>query len=264
MFLRVHGIDEQIERSREAMRELPGDATLRLRLGWFLLHAGRYEEAAFFLTESLDKWPEDNSLRTALGCSFLLVGDRERGTQVLEQVVEAGAELPLAYTFLALSRFARPADTNTPESLIREAVPILQQVEKALALSDGDPSKHVDARIFCAWLLTALPPVFACHERGHGLLVDALETLRKGPADRRGAGWHERALVSAAHFLLESLSRPATPLPAAAPWTPAATTPSIEELQTLICRLDPACALAATAYLVEKESTPQKRSQETP
>ena len=130
-------------------------------------------------------------------------------------------------------------------------------LEQIRRLADAALERGVDrspamlqVRYLAAWLLTALPPAFAAPERGRVHLEAQLEELSEGEsegaseeASERSAlpdrlpGLRQRHRLNTAWLLLESLQRLPEP------------SPDVERLRGLVCRLDPACALAELAFL---------------
>jgi DNA-binding transcriptional MerR regulator len=253
LFVRAHGLEEHIEQAQEEVRRHPDDRSLKLRAAELLIHAGRYDEATFFLAETLDRRPDDAGMRGAFGWASVLLGNAAEGERELDQMAAGDDADALVLVRLSLLQYSRAHADRHPETLIRDAVPLVKNVDRALALTDRGPGPTtVEARMFSGWLLAALPRAFPAHARGLSLLGEVVAELRQRPADDRGLpGMHERHLINAAFLLFDSLRRLGPPTEAAA--TPPM--PSLGELQALICRLDPGCAFAETTFLAETDLT---------
>ncbi len=258
LFVRAHGLGEQIERAHEAVRRHPDDPEQKLHASELLLHAGRYDEAAFFLADSLERRPEDDGLRSAFGRASVLIGNLDQGERELERVVAGKSPDATAMVLLALLQYSRAHADRHPETLIRDAVPLVKKVDRALQIAaDQGGRVAVEARMLSGWLLAALPRAFPAHARGLALLAQVVDELR---ADESGAadlpGMHQRHLINGAYLLFDTLRRQG-------PATEEASTvalPTVGELQALICRLDPACAFASTSFLAETELTDDGRT----
>jgi len=258
LFVRGHGLEEHIERAHEAVRLHPDDPERKLRASELLLHAGRYDEAAFFLAESLDRQRDDDGMRSAFGRASVLIGNVDQGERELERVVAGSSPDAMAMVLLALLQYSRAHADRHPETLIRDAVPLVKMVDRALGIAAVQGGRAaVEARMFSGWLLAALPRAFPAHARGLELLAELVAELRAEepePADL--PGMHQRHLINAAYLLFDTLRR-------RGPATEEATTvalPTVGELQALICRLDPACAFAETTFLAETELTDDGRT----
>jgi hypothetical protein len=147
---------------------------------------------------------------------------------------------------LALSSQILPAgQADGSMDPVSRAASSLQQVEGALAAA-GEGELDPLVRIYGGWLLTALPPAFRELERGRELLLDSYHRLAARPtAISTLPGLHERYLITSAYLLFECLTR--TGLPDS--WGG----PSLEELRTRICRLDPGCKFAQHVYLENRD-----------
>ena len=255
-FLRRHDLEAHIDEARQRLAAAPERSEQWLHVARLMRHAGRYEEAAFFLEQSLEKWPHDAELRCALGRLRILLGDDERG---IAELAEASASRdPRSQAFLALSLFKLACVEGTPEALIRDAGTILRHVEGALALAaSAEGVAALEARMFCGWLLTAMPKSFAHGERGLALLEQAVVAATGAGvcADEGVPGFAERCRINAAYLLFDRLTRgDVVTLDHVAP--PGA---GPAELRDLICRLDPASAFAETVFLTESAPQPERR-----
>lgn len=236
-FVQRHGIGQDLDGLGErlaAARER-GEALIWFRAAETYVHAGRYREAVFFLEQALEHWSDDPLLTTHYGMALVLAGEEHRGRRHLEHVVEKQQAPPLAKVLLALSMIQTPADDFGP----REAAKVLELAREALAVEERSPY-DLYARIFAAWLLTALPSAFRCFDEGVELLRGLVERIRSsGPDADHLPGLHERFLINAAYLLFEFLERE----------EPLERTPALEQLRAVVCRMDPGSAFAREVFL---------------
>ncbi len=247
-FVQHHGIQDHIDSAQSGCAE-SDKRELWLRTGELLMHAGRYHEAVFVLEEGLGRWPQATSLRGALGRALLLAGETERGAEQLGRAAAEVSEEPRTTVFDALAQFKRALATGRPEALVRQGGAIAGRVDQALEQAiDAPDAKRLEATIFGGWLLTALPPVFERYERGCQLLSASIaEIANASDLAQDLPGLRQRLWINSAFLLFTALTRnngsPKTPPSNTAPL------PSLEQLRTLICRLDPACAFARQVFL---------------
>lgn len=263
-FVRRHGLEDQIDAARERLGQRPEHTERWLHVARLMRHTGRFVEAAFFLEESIEKWPEDTTLRSALGCARALLGDLERALDELGGAVEANAEDPAASVFLALVLFKRAAADGRPEALIRDGARIMDLIDAALAHagSAADAAAAAEVRMLAGWLLASMPPSFHSCERGIEVLADTLRELEQGlEVDGSVPGLHERALINAAYLLFDRLRRNPPSFETAATDRAAVDLPRADYLSALICRLDPGSKFAEAAFLSTTESmTPGRQN----
>jgi len=227
-FLVRHGLITLREEQRRLTAEQPDDVATWLRSAEVMVHSGAYEEAAFALEQASQRWPGDSHVRALHGVALALSGQPESGLVQLQQARDDGQRGPGMLAWLALLRF-RLTD-GAPESLEQ----IRRLADAALAAVNGE-SAALQVRYLAAWLLTALPEAFAAPERGRELLAGLLDELPARELPGHLPGLRERHLLNTAWLLLEARERAGE---------------DVEELRGLICRLDPACALAERAFLV--------------
>ncbi|MFH2008578.1 MAG: MerR family transcriptional regulator [bacterium] len=247
-FLRLHQLDRLTEDVQRALTDHPEDREHWVHAARVLAHTGRYNEAAFFLEQALERWPADPAIRARYGRALLLSGQPRRAATVLAQ---ADGE-PLTLLYRVLTRFVGPQEEReyAPDPAVS-----VELIKRALA--DGQPrprAEQLEIHLLAGWLLTALPRAFHDPAQGFALLSQTLDALERRVTDDALPGLHERLLINAAYLTCEALERcrPAAskdPAAAAAPATP-------ERLRSLICRLDPGCAFAETVYL----QAPQQRT----
>lgn len=254
-FVRKHGLAECIEQAQQRCvgAKEPAPWLFAARL---LLHAGRYHEAVFLLGECLERWQRPEVAAT-YGKALLLAGDREGGTEHLERAAADRPADPATTIYLCLAQLEQARAEDRVEVLVRRGAAILTRIGQALdacGAVDVDGGR-LEARILGSWLLTTLPPVFQCQARGRQLLGATLRQL--GQADgallRKPPGLADRLRLNAAFLLFRCLCQPRPD--GAEPAEPAAPLPSLEDLRTLICRLDPACAFARQAFLEPCDET---------
>lgn len=238
-FLRRHGILERIEAARARLGADPSEPRAWLEAAELQLHAGFDREAAFLLEQALARFPGHGPLRTQLGIALALLGETARARALLAELVDGPASSPVARIYLALVLWASWPRQDRAGS--REAAAVLGLVERGL--EEAGEAGSVRARLFGAWLLSALPRAMGRGEEGARLLIETLEELRqKAPAFSHLPGLRERYLMNAAYLAFECLGRRGLGATSAA-------APDLEELRALVCRLDPACAFAAEVYL---------------
>ena len=261
-FMELHRLEEYIGDIRENLCRTPDDRNLWLSAAEALLHASRYREAAFFLEESLEKWPNDCELQSAYGRTLVLSDEFERGRQFLNGAVNGNKRDPRCLAFIAFSIYMEAKDDSKPESLLRKAVTILKIVKEAIRnLPDRKEAPDVEAALLCGWLLTALPPVFQDQERGLAILSGILRDMQNGMlSGKKLPGLNERYFINAAYMIVDCLDRNSSVKdgnyqPADSNGdivkTEGVDIPSIEELKTLICRHDPGSAFAKEAFMLD-------------
>ncbi len=279
-FVKRYQLERLIDDARARLAESPDSSRRWMRVARLMKHAGRYEEAAFFLEQGLERWPDDPSLACALGRARVLLGD-PRGVAAIERAGATADGRSLA--LLALARFKRACTEGTPEALIRDAGLIFQEVEAALAAIDraDEPLAALEITALCGWVLASMPQAFDCTARGFALLEQAVagalaavdqaekESEAEPPAHpgtgpyRGLPGLAERRLLNAAYLLFDQQvrrrqSQAAVERAARAddePVTEPVLRFAIGELRALICRLDPGSAFAEAAFLTETDPT---------
>ncbi len=244
VFLRRHGLRAELDRRTARMTAAPDDADAWQATAEAQLHLGWYREAAFFLEQAVERWPERGDLRTQYGMALALSGEAGRGEAQLRAVVDAGDPPPEAAVWLALVCFTRLGQVDEGAPV---AAGIRTLVDGALAEGGARPTLHV--QLYGGWLLTALPPALGDRPRGLALLADTCRELDRGER-RLGTlpGLRERYRLNAAALLLEALARDERRPDGdglAGGRDPA-------ELRDLIYRLDPACDLAERVYLEDR------------
>jgi len=233
-FLRLHGLDEQIDRLQLRLARAVDRPDLWERLAQLQLHAGRHREAAFVLEQALERWPQAPGLTVLYGAALLLAGSAERGQQILAGI--SGA--PLAWTLLALARLGEQGRS------VGAAVKGLDEVrrlgEAALEAVNEDRPEAALVQLLCGWILTALPPALRQVERGRRILRRTRARIEDAAAavPRALPGLRQRYLINSGFLLLESSTRQPGDDPA-----------ELEALRAEICRLDPGCAFAEQVYL---------------
>ena len=260
-FRRRHGLDRRIEAARSGLgRGEDGPEPWR-RVAELLLRAGDYREAVFFLEEGLQKWPEVEQLKSALGRALVLCGRYDRALEVLEPSTTEATLVGSVRLSTALARYFRAADSHRTDRLLGEAGAIRRDLEAALrALNPTTPwAERIQTEMLCGWLLIALPASAGDLERGAGLLSEAL--LQTGDLEggtREGPGQVEALRINAA-YLLARLPPPTPPAeaeetvsPRAQPGPAADRQPDREELVGIVCRLDPLSGFARQLFLAEE------------
>lgn len=249
-FLRAHGIDRAAIAARDALALDPTDRFRWLHNGRVLIHAGRYEEAAFFLEEALERWPDDATLRSTFGRALVLSGNHERGCEELARARTDVAEHALGDVCHALSLFARArARELAPERMLGDAARVARSAKSACVESDATPFELLEARLLCGWLLVSLPLLYGLREEGLTMLLDAHREIEDGaPPDGALPGARERLRINAAHLVLGCYEHFADGE------APSGELPSVDALRLTICRLDPGSAFAEAAFLSGAQS----------
>jgi len=258
IFVRHHALDGRTEAAQEALCASPEAAGLWLSTGRLMLHAGRYHEAAFFLEQTLERWPSAAAVRGLYGRALILSGQADRGCKVLEQVGgEPGQDGP-GTIFLALSMFARFGGGAGADALVSNSVRLLGLLDEALiAAQYSRPAERFEVQMLAGWILTALPAGLRDEERGMMMLAETLEELielEEGAlAGEEMPGLRERYLINTAYLLFDSMNRCES---GPTGKEGAGSLPSAEDLKSLIYRLDPGCAFAEKVFLAEDDKFP--------
>jgi len=116
--------------------------------------------------------------------------------------------------------------------------------------------------VLAGGLLSAMPPLLGCNERGRELLGQSIRELESHPellADEM-PGLRDRVRIHAAFLLLQCLTR-AEPEAADERARAAAPTdePTLGELRQIICCLDPGSSFAQAAFLAGREGPPTQK-----
>jgi len=239
-FVQHHGIRERIECLGEELSRDPDGSSSWFHAAETHIHAGRYREAVFFLEQALERWPDDENMRTHYGIASILSGEGTRGREQLEAVLESDEPPALAKIFLALSMLE---ESSSGEFGTHEASRVLELTRDALADS-GQSHYREQVEIFGAWLLTALPSAFRHYDEGTQRLRDIVDRMRESGSEvGHLPGYHERLHVNAAYLLFECLERGEEL---------EATAPSLEELRGVVCRVDPGSAFAREVFLKDR------------
>lgn len=247
-FIARHELRRHVDEARRLLGDAPEEVELWRRVSDLLLHTGSYDEAAFFIQEGLEKWPDDPSLRFAHGKVLVLAGEPDRGRQELARATELGSTDPRGPAYDALALLARSSEHERPETVIVDSAPIVDMAEKALRIaSRRDDWRAVEARMLCGWMLASLPPLFKWEERGVRLLADTWRRLADSDPGDWLPGLHERLTINAAYLLFDCQTRGID----AQAHTETTELPDPDDLRTAICRLDPQSAFAETAFLCQ-------------
>jgi len=231
-FLKRHGLPARIEALQE---RLGPRARGWLDLAELQLHAGRHREAAFFLEQALERWPDREDLDALYGVALALSGQADEAVARLERAAAAHRELaPLCQVYLALLALLRGGDGGRILGLTQQAL------DGADAVGERRAAWGLTVRILGGWLLAALPPAFRRAARGEALLVDALGELSVAGELDGVPGLRERLVINAA-FLLDDRLRAAGREQAGGL--------SRAALCDQVCRLDPGSAFAERAFL---------------
>jgi len=247
-FIRAHGIAARIEQLRDELRDAADDRQIWQNIARLLLHSGAYDEATFFLEESLQRFPRDARLACALGRALLLRGDYERGQQQLAAL--AGDGHAAVFSALAVFRQARAADSA--EQVIAAGAEVVRLIDVALAALPSRGASGVEIATLSGWLMASLPRAYGRRQAGLALLRDTFSKLdRERPVDAALPGLRERQQINAAYLLLDCMQEHVDP---------ATSGPDPERLRGLVCRLDPASRFAETAFLMHSRATGRERS----
>ncbi len=224
-----------VDESRQLLSTRHEDPSVWRDAAQLHLHAGSYREAAFTLERALEAVPGDSTLRSLHGIALVLSGDLEPGIEVLEAQGERSPETAI---YLALALYTRSSEGRKGGAA--DAAAIRSLADDALARWDpAEQASHVG--YLAAWMLTALPEAFRARERGLRALDSQIaRLLADPPAVATLPGLAERHQLNAAWLLFEALGRGEVDDDSSA---------RRRELQSLICQLDPASALAERAYL---------------
>ncbi len=109
----LHRTDDAIDATREAVKIAPNDPQANEALGALLLGKKRYNEALPYL-ESAAKSDNSQGSQARLGSTYLRLGQVEKGTAILQKVVEADST-PMVLNNIAYD-FAE-ANANLPQAL---------------------------------------------------------------------------------------------------------------------------------------------------
>jgi len=249
-FLRRHRLDRHQEDAAQHLSDSPGEAAGWLSTARLLVHAGRYNEAVFFLEKGLERLADASALRPLYGQALLLAGHRDRAAT---QLVRCSDD-PLCAVFRVLLRYAGDSTAGTRAVNLPDAAHCVRLLNEALAgIQDRPADQRYEVRLLSGWLFTALPKAFRDADRGIALLTETLAALQAD--DTAGSelpGLRERYLINTA-FLLFDAQTHHPPAAGADPVDRA----SAEDLRTLVCRLDPGCAFADAIYL-QPDTGPQE------
>jgi DNA-binding transcriptional MerR regulator len=245
-FISKHELHRHVDEARKLLSDSPDEVELWCQVSDLLLHAGSYDDAAFFIQEGIEKWPEDPALRFAHGKVLVLAGESDRGWQELARAMESGSTDPRCTAYGAVAMLARSGEHERPETLIADSAPILELAEKTLkSASRREDWRAVEARMLCGWMLASLPPFFNSEERGLQILVATWRSLEQCDDTDWLPGLRDRFAINTAYLLFDCQTRGF-----GAPVHPEATElPGLDDLRTQICRLDPQSAFAETAFL---------------
>lgn len=241
-FVRRHRLDRRIDQARARCLTADG-AEPWCDAAEVLLHAGRYHEAVFMLEDCARRWP-DAPVDGIYGRAVLLAGDAERGAQLLDTPPLQQGDDPRVGAYAALALLLRGHDGSRPEALVEQSPAILRRVEQALLAARQASLPHaLESRMWCGWLLSALPRSVASAREGRRLLAEVLTTVTAAGLGRSALpGLRERLELNTAYLLLRSGGdRGAEQGPNDAP--------EPEQLRARICRLDPASAFAEAVFL---------------
>lgn len=249
-FLRRHRLDRHPEDAAQHLSDSPGEAGGWLSTARLLVHAGRYNEAVFFLEKGLERLADGSALRPLYGQALLLAGHRDRAAI---QLVRCSDD-PLCGVFSVLLRYAGDSTDGARAANLPDAAHCVRLLNDALAgVEDRPTDQRYEVRLLAGWLLTALPKAFRDVDRGIALLTETLTALQADNTAGAGLpGLRERYLINTAFLLFDAQ----THHPPAAGADPADCV-SAEDLRTLVCRLDPGCAFADAIYL-QPDAGPQE------
>ena len=259
-FLRRHRLDRHQEDAAQLLSESPGETEGWLSTARLLMHAGRYNEAVFFLEKGLERLEDGSALRPLYGQALLLAGHRDRAARSLADCGDdplcavyrvliryAGADTERA---LALALAPAPAPAPARETSPPDAVHCVQLLDDALARAHDCPTdQRYEVQFLAGWLMTALPKAFRDADRGLALLSETLADLQADATAGAGLpGLRDRYLINTAFLLFDAQTHH--------PATGDDRTPE-EDLRTLVCRLDPGCTFAEAIYL-QQDAAPQE------
>lgn len=254
-FVTRYGLQKRIDEAKAHLLLDPDDAARWSHAAALMLHAGQHREAAFFLEESLERWPADHQLAAACGRALILCGESDAGSVQLAHAAQGDGSAPLVRLYQALVRFQDSMEDDRPEALVADSATVRAWVNEALASAETAPAAiRTEVCMLGGWLLSALPPILSAYDLGRDLLIGTYHRLQAEPlADDRLPGLDQRYLINTAHLLMDCLRRGDTAPP------PEARAPSIGALRTLICCTDPGSAFAERAFIErDDEDTPER------
>ncbi len=253
LFCQRYGIDQAIEAAQENLSVSPDRPKGWHYIARLMLHAGRYREANFFLEQALEKWPTHDALLALQGITLMLSGLYERGIMLLRERLNTSPQEPLGRVFLALSLFTPPEEKEAEREQIIAAVAtkinLANLIEEALDMAqEASPEVRTETYMFAGWALTAIPPPFRNEAHGVRLLTETYKYLQQdGGADEAPvAGLRERYLINTAYLLFLCLSQGET---VGKDRLETSNIPSLTELRSLICSLDPGSTFAEKVFL---------------
>lgn len=246
-FLRRHQLDRHQEEAAQLLSESPGEADGWLSTAQLLIHAGRYNEAVFFLEKGLERLEDGSVLGPPYGRALLLAGHHAKAAEQLARY----SDEPLCAVYRVLLRYAAADTAEALDVQPPDAVHCVRLLDEALARVQDVPAEtRYEVQLLAGWLLTALPKAFRDADRGLALLVETLAALQADATAGAGLpGLRERHLINAAFLLFDAQAHHAPAV--------GADRPSAEALRTLVCRLDPGCAFAEAVYL-QQDACPQE------
>lgn len=209
--------------------------------GRVLLHAGRHQEAAFFLTRGLERWPHDGRLLGLRARAAVLLGEPASDTSGVAPHLHGPLEIALG----AVHRWRRARLDRQPDALAAAASACAQDVARALSPGQYAPTPdRLLATLLCGWLQTDLPgdPMWA--SRGLETLANGFREASMLPEDGQLLpGERERLRLQSAFLLHEALTRTT----GGQSWAHSSL-PAPGWLADEIFRLDPGSAFAEAIY----------------
>jgi len=241
-FRRRHGLDRDLEQLLDRLAGAKDDPELWRRIARLQLHAGRYREAAFFLEQARERWPDDPDLCGPHGVALCLSGDLAGARQQLEPLVEMEGVSPLCLVALALCHHLGPSSED-------DHARVLPLLEGALELAE-DGADDLLTRMLAGWLFTSVPGGPSKMEEGLALLEEVRGQLEDPNLDSLTTlpGLKHRLRLNAAYLYLEATTR------RHGGQERPDNIPTEDELRAQVCALDPASLLAERAFLLNNDT----------